>query len=401
MRKPMRYLPIITLLSKTVSCLAQGQGKVNVVTIQGAQDLPNPSAVCERLGMQPFILRAEDMNMVLSSMRASGVARAHIAGWNDEKINMVIGTAAGDVTPMDYSNKTNSVLCLKTGVTPCPAPAPAPCPAPAPVCPAPSPAPAPVCPKPPAPVCPAPCPVRENECCKAPNVEIKDNRGCPIACCKPTKCEVKRRLTPCDSPCVRNYPHKKVYVIDEMTLFCGPFIRIVETKCRPFSRDTIWTFSKAFPISTGLLRIPTILRTPSVLHKALCEARAKFSVCGCVCLFIDHFNNIYIAVGDDFYLVIPNKPCMPFPWMPRRPFPGPVFPPMPFPPMPCGPMQCPPMPLYRDCSPCAKPVKCGTDPCEKPCAPMFTFCKVSCEHMFQVRRRGLYAVVFSRNLGLY
>ncbi|KAI5157467.1 hypothetical protein NEPAR06_2459 [Nematocida parisii] len=397
----MRYFPIITLISKTISCLAQEQGKVNVVTMDCIQNLSDPSSVCERVGMQPFMLRAQDMNLVLASMRSAGVTKAHVAGWNGEKINMVIGTSAGDVTPMDYSNKTNSVLCISTGTScpPTPAPVcPAPAPTPAPVCPAPAPTPAPVCPAP-APVCPAPTPVPSpSECCKSPNVEIKDNRGCAIACCKPSKCEVKKRVSPCDSPCVKNYPHKKVFIIDELTLFCGPFIRVIETKCKPFSRDTIWTFSKMFPISSSLFGIPTILKQPVVLHKALTEARSKFSVCGCVCLFIDHFNNIYVSVGEEYYLVTPTTPCSPFPWgpMPRRPFPGyPMFPVMP-----CGPIGCPPMPQYRDCSPCALPVRAGQEnSCEKPS--MFTFCKVSCEYMFQVRRRGLYAVLFSRNLGLY
>ncbi|KAH9385227.1 uncharacterized protein NEMAJ01_0123 [Nematocida major] len=394
----MRYLPLISLITKAATCMAKEQGKVNVVTLSGVENLEDPSSVCSKLGMQPFLLRAEDVNLVLGSMRSAGVSRAHIAGWNQERISMVIGTESGDVTPRDHNNRTNSVLCLSTGNS----------------CPAPAPAPAPVQPE--CPACVTPCPVlprpgcNENAC-PAPCVEIKGN-VCPPACCKPTKCVVKRRVSPCDSPCIRNYRHKKVYMIDELSLFCGPFIRIVETRCRPHSREIIWTVSKSFPFHTGLLPIPTILRNASLLHKALCEARDKFSVCGCVCLFIDHFNNIYIAVGDDYYQVMPTRPCgpcpPPFPWRgPRRfpfpdqfPFPGPFPGPFPdqFPCSPCGPRYAP-----VNCSPCALPVKCAPakNECEKPCPPMFTFCKVSCEHMVQVRRRGLYAVIFSRNLDFY
>lgn len=400
----MRYLPLITLITKTMTCLAQEQSKVNVVTVNGVQDLAEPSSICEKFGMHPFLLRAQDRDIVLASMKAAGVTRAHVAGWNNEKINMVVGTASGNVTPRDHNNKTNSVLCISTGSAPTPAPGPS-CPAPAVSTPAPAPV-APSCSAPscgmPAPCGPAkPCPVES--CCKPPFVEIKG--VCPIACCKPKKCVTKVRTSPCDSPCIKNYPHKKVYIIDELSLFCGPFIRIVETKCRPFSREIIWTVSKVFPFGSSLLPLPTMIRNASLLHKVLCEARDKFGVCGCVCLFIDHFNNIYIAAGDDYYQIVMNKPCgPPFPWgFPRRPFPFPGLRPPMFPPMfPCGP--CPPQNIPVNCSPCTAPIKCApkkVSGCEKPCPPMFTFCKVSCEQMIQVRRRGLYAVVFSRNLEFY
>ncbi|KAI5192804.1 hypothetical protein NEMIN01_2227 [Nematocida minor] len=409
----MRYLPLICLISKTITCLST-QGQVNVVTVNGAENLSSPSAVCTQMGMQPYFLQAQDVNTVLASMKAAGVQRANIAGWNDEKIDMVIGTSAGEVTPLDHNNKTNSVLCLSGGASASTTvsntgpsrPAETPC----------SSAGSPVAPGPVRPSCPAVpaagCCAVEKEC-KAPCVEIKGN-VCPTVCCKPTKCVVKRRPTPCDSPCVANYPHKKVYVIDELSLFCGPFIRIVETRCRPFARDTIWTISKALPYHIGQIGVPSMLRSAEYLHKILCEARSKFSACGCVCLFIDHFNNVFIAVGDDYYQVIPNgqcMPCRPFPnpWGPFPRGPGPVIPGMPFPgfcPPRCPPM-CPPMcpPAGRNCSPCAPKVKCapknGTDGCGKPCPPCFTFCKISCERMVQIRRRGLYAVLFSTHLELY
>lgn len=417
----MRYFPLICLISKAVTCLSQG--KVSLVTVKGAGKLCSPSSICAKIGMQPFLLRAQDESLVLASMRAAGVQRANIGGWNGERIDMVIGTAAGEVNPLDHSNRTDSVLCICGPAAPsCPPPCPPPCP---PVC-------APVCPAPCPPVCPAPlpeccCPAEEE--CKPPCIEIRGN-VCPPICCRPKKCVPKRRFRPCDSPCVVNYPHKKVYVIDELALMCGPFYRILETKCKPFSRDIIWTISKALPLNIAQFGLPTILKNPRILHQILCEARSKFSKCGCVCLFIDHSNNIYIAVGDDYYKVVPNRPyCPPMPLcppfgFPRRPFPGFCPPVIPF----CPPGPCPPMRV--NCSPCAPPVKCGPrwddcnrpcppcgprrddcnrpcspcgprrDDCNRPCPPCFTFCRVPCEHMVQVRKRGLYSVLFSRDLEL-
>ncbi|KAI5171610.1 hypothetical protein NEFER03_0932 [Nematocida sp. LUAm3] len=416
----MRYLPLIALVSKTISCLGSSDSLV-VISGPGISTMSQPSSVCEQMGYKPFLLQARDVPTVMAALKSKGVARAGVAGWNNERIEMVVGANAGDVTPLAVVNRPSSVICLKMGGGSCPAPAPGPAPAP---CPAPGPAPAPcapVCPAPCAPVCPAPCSPCAPVCpapCPKPTTCIPDPctrpweapRGrAPICvggdcnnpglCCIPKKCVPRRKWRPCESPCVTNYSHRRVYIIDELTIACGPFLRIVETRCRPFGIDRVFTFSKFLPPWVPL-PFPNILRNASILHKILCEAREKFGACGCVCLFIDHFNNIYIAVDGCFYKVVVRRPCPPFPIFPPFPGPGPIIPPFPiFPPgfnNPCN----NPCEERVNCSPCGPITKCRpsrrVDPCGRPCPSDFVFCKLSCEAMIPIRRRGLYAVLFSR-----
>ncbi|KAI5187765.1 hypothetical protein NEHOM01_2352 [Nematocida homosporus] len=388
----MRYLPFVALLCKTVTCLTNASSLV-VVTDPSVATSSEPSSFCQRIGLQPYMLRAEDVPNVMSALKARNISRAAVAGWNDEKIEMVIGASAGDVTPLAPINRTTHVLCMQGGSAPTPV-------APGPVVPStPS---APIAPVAPGPVVPStpsiPCSPCATAPCAPPMIEIKDSTVCPSVCCLPKKCVVKRRASPCDSPCVANYSHSKVYIVDELTVSCGNFLRIVETKCKPFRKETIFTIAKTLPHSASL-PFPNVLRNASLLHRILCNARDKFGQCGCVCLFIDHFNNIFIAVDNEFYRVVIRRPCLPMPPFPMPRLPGRFpFPPFPFP-RPCMP-ACPPQPF--NCSPCAKPIKCKpsnpTDACGKPCPPDFIFCKVSCEAMIPIRRRGLYAVLFSRSL---
>lgn len=408
----MRYLTLIGLLSKTVRAIVHG-GSVILLTNPEVERAADPSSVCYAHGYHPLMLRSQDVESVRQKLAQNNVKYAYVAGWNGTRQTLLLGAAAGTVTPFAPELKTCSVLCVskkapavcKPAPIQCHIPQPKKClPAPCAIIPA-QPVCKPIC----EPICKPVCnPICKPVCtpcppfnpCWPPRILV-DNETCPPLCCLPKKCIPKRRIRPCDSPCVVNYNPRKVYVIDELTVSCGPFLRIVETRCRrPFERERIFTISKLLPPFVPV-PFPSVLRNAALLHKILCEARERFGLCGCVCLFIDYYNNIYIAVDCEYYKVVIRRPN--FPWRQGfRPFP-PIFPPS-FPGgFPGGfgdncDTACPPR---INCSPCAPVSKCRpmrrTDNCGRPCAPSdFIFCKIRCEEMVHIKRRGLFAVLFSR-----
>ncbi|KAI5180170.1 hypothetical protein NEOKW01_0499 [Nematocida sp. AWRm80] len=374
----MKYLSLIAILSRTIACASN---QIKVVTGDSAYGSASPSSLCATMGYQPYMLYAQDVPVIMAALKAQGIDKAVVSGWNGEKIEMVIGSAAGDVTPLAEVNKTRNVLCVgsaSSGSTQVPTQSqPGIVQAPGPV------------------VAPTPNMVPPMQTCPSP---------APTATTRPAKkCVAKRRWRPCDSPCVVNYPNKKVFIIDELTAFCGFFVRIVETKCKLFARERIWTVSKMLPPYVTL-PFPSVLRQAALLHKILCEARDQFDGQGCVCLFIDNCNKIYITVDGEYRRVLIRKKCSPCP-MPFPPVvtprPGFGFPPCP----PCPPRMPFPMCPPEKCNPCCGPiVKCKpakkVDQCNRPCPPDFEFCPLSCEETLRLRRRGLYAVLFSRCLDL-
>jgi len=483
----MKYLSLIGLL-KAVNCFINDKAQEDITllcTNCPLDDRTTPQTVCAQKNLKAFDLTARNIDSVrkrLQCLRSTGgPTKVGVGAWNgDYSRGLLLEIDAGSVTPIDPRNTSHYVLCSSDACPPkcdpCP-PKPAPICQPAPICkPAPICAPKPICK--PAPFCPPKCepvfpPVQY---CPPPYFPCDPCDPCEPFCdpcppvCAPKKCEVKRKCHPCESPCVQNYPHRKVYVIDEISIFCKPYVRILETKCKPCYTDRVITISKSHsPFLPLPYPIPPVLREAQMLHRVLREARERFSCCGCVCLFIDRCGTIYVAVDQDYYKVLPKRrPCPPFPF----PFPFPFQIPgdgiggarigLPFtrpwcPPFgereceetceepceefepkrrydPCDPCDeyeprrrydpcdpCEPKRRYDPCDPCdpcdeyetRRPDIC--DPCEpffplggryreerygRPKKPSheFKFCKVKCKYMTKIRRLGLYAVLFARDI---
>lgn len=405
----MKCLTLIGLLGKTI--YAAAGGSVILLTTPEVEKASDPSSVCYANGYKPLMLRTQDVEPLRQKLLRSNVKYAFVAGWNGVQEKLVLGAEAGTVTPFVPALKTCSVLCVaKKAPEPCALPcppakkcpiAPLPCAQPTVPCiqqvcpPACPPLKCPIAPLPPfLPPC-GPCPPGP---CWPPRV-LADKEICPPLCCVPKRCIRRRKERVCESPCVVNYNPRKVYIIDEKTVFCGPFLRIIETRCKRFGRERIFTISKLLPPFVPV-PFPSILRHAALLHRILCEARDRFGVCGCVCMFIDYYNNIYIAVDCEYYRVVIRRPQ--FPWRPGfrslTPFGGfDGFSGSGFGPDGYDGGMCPPR---GTCSPCGPVTKCRpwrrTDACGRPCPSDFVFCKIRCEEMTHIKRRGLFAVLFSR-----